>query len=436
MENLDVVERLESNVRSYSRSFPTVFHRARGWLLYDEDGTEYLDFFSGAGALNYGHNHPRLKKRLLEYLNSDGPVHALDMATSAKRHFLVEFQRTILEPRGLDYVVQFPGPTGTNCVEAALKLARKYTGRETIISFTNAFHGMTLGALAVTANPFKRKGAGVPLNHRLLMPFDGYFGPEIDTIDYLGQFVADSGSGIDRPAAVIVETIQGEGGVNVASYDWLARLEHLCREQDMLLIVDDIQVGCGRTGPFFSFEPAGIKPDLVCLSKSLSGYGLPMAVTLIKPELDVWEPGEHNGTFRGNNAAFVTATEALSFWSDDALARESQRKGEFAREVLAGIASEYVDAVTTVRGRGLIQGLAMRDPGLGSLVCRHAFERGLIIESSGPDSNVVKLLPPLTIDTEALGRGLDIIADSVGAALRSTQKQGADHLSETALGAH
>src|SRR5690606_9043646 len=254
-------------------------------------------FFSGAGTLNYGHNNAILKDRMIEYLNDDGVVHGLDMATSAKKYFLQTIDRLILEPRKLRYTLQFTGPTGTNAVEAALKLARQVKGRQNVVSFTHGFHGVSGGSLAATANRKFRKAAGMALSNTTFMPYDGYFGPDVNTIDYLERMLADPSSGLDLPAAVIVETVQGEGGVNVASQRWLRELERVCRQYDMLLIIDDIQVGCGRTGAFFSFESAGISPDIVTLSKSLSGFGLPMSLVLFKPELDIWEPGAHSGTF-------------------------------------------------------------------------------------------------------------------------------------------
>ncbi len=409
---MEPFDRLESEVRSYCRAFPAKFAQARGSRVFDHRGREYLDFFSGAGALNYGHNHPQLKQALLRYVESDGITHALDMATVAKGEFLERFDEIVLAPRGMNYKVQFPGPTGTNAVEAALKLARKVTGRQSIVSFTNAFHGMTLGSLSVTGNGFKRRGAGLPLVHTSCMPFDGYFGEDVDTMAYLEALVVDEGSGVDVPAAVIVETIQAEGGVNVARFAWLHRLAEICRENGILLIVDDIQVGCGRTGPFFSFEPAGIKPDLICLSKSLSGYGLPLAVTLIRPDLDIWEPGEHNGTFRGNNHAFVTASTALEFWRDDSLSREVETKGRIVRTALEQLASNATELEASVRGRGLLKGLDCGSPGIAEKTCRRAFEHGLIVETSGPEATVIKLMPPLNIDPADLAVGLDVLAQS------------------------
>ncbi|MCA9047402.1 MAG: diaminobutyrate--2-oxoglutarate transaminase, partial [Planctomycetaceae bacterium] len=411
---MDLFEKHESRVRGYCRSFPTVFRTARGAVLTNEDGDRYIDFFAGAGALNYGHNHPVLKQALADYLCDDGVIHALDMATTAKREFLRTFYDVVLQPRDLDYKVMFPGPTGTNAVEAALKLARKVTGRHNVISFTNGFHGMTLGSLALTGNSGKRAGAGVPLNNVTHMPFCDYLGTEADTIGALERFLQDSSRGLDLPAAFILETVQAEGGVNVATRGWLQSLTRLAEKYDVLLIVDDIQVGCGRSGPFFSFEPFGLKPDIVCLSKSLSGFGLPMALTLMKPELDVFQPGEHNGTFRGHNAAFVTATAALNhFWQDDALTQKVYRDARTVRDTLLDIASEW-DAAE-VRGRGMIQGIRFEDPTVASAISREAFERGLIIETAGPNDEVIKTLPPLTIAPEELASGLEILSASAEA---------------------
>ncbi|AFA73005.1 diaminobutyrate--2-oxoglutarate transaminase EctB [Gordonia polyisoprenivorans VH2] len=401
----------ESEVRSYCRSWPTVFGQARGSWLTDTNGDRYLDFFAGAGALNYGHNNPVLKSALLEYIESDGITHGLDMATVAKGRLIEEFTSKILAPRDLDYKIQFPGPTGTNAVESALKLARKVTGRESIVSFTNAFHGMTLGSLSVTGNSMKRAGAGIPLVHATPMPFDNYLGGAVEDFSWFERVLDDSGSGLNLPAAVIVETVQGEGGVNVARAEWLRALSELCRRRDILLIVDDVQMGCGRTGEFFSFEEAGIKPDIVTLSKSISGYGLPLALVLIRRDLDVWSPGEHNGTFRGNNPAFVTAAKAIEhYWSDDSLSRDVHMKGRQINEVLSTLAARH-EGVST-RGRGMARGLVFAEPADAGKVCAAAFGAGLLAETSGPSDEVVKLLPPLTISTEDLDHGLGILADA------------------------
>ncbi|WP_040805595.1 diaminobutyrate--2-oxoglutarate transaminase [Nocardia concava] len=411
--DMTVFAELESNVRGYCRSWPTVFDTASGAWLRDETGRDYLDFFAGAGALNYGHNNPVLKQALLDYIAGDGITHGLDMSTVAKRELLESLRERIFRPRGLDYKVQFPGPTGANAVEAALKLARKATGRTEILNFTNAFHGMTLGALSVTGNAAKRAGAGVPLQHATSMPYDGYLsGPDDDSFEWMERVLDDASSGLDQPAAVIVETVQGEGGVNLASVQWLRKLAGLCSAREILLIVDDVQMGCGRTGPFFSFEMAGITPDIVTLSKSIGGYGLPMALVLFKPELDLWKPGEHNGTFRGNNPAFVTATAALeNYWADAGLESATRAKGERIETALAGLVASFGGLST--RGRGLVHGVVFDDASQAEKVCAAAFQRGLLVETSGPEDEVVKLLPPLTITDSELDHGLELLAASV-----------------------
>jgi diaminobutyrate-2-oxoglutarate transaminase len=415
---MDVFHALESDVRSYCRSWPVVFDRATGSLLWDEDGRPFLDFFAGAGALNYGHNNPVLKQAVLDYLARDGVTHALDMFTVAKREFLETLRDVVLRPRGLDHKVMFPGPAGTTAVEAAMKLARKVTGRVPVVAFTNAFHGMTLGALSVTGNAGKRGGAGVPLVHTTPMPYDGYLDGHAAGLPLLERLLADRGSGLDRPAAVIVETVQGEGGLNAAGVEWLRGLAELCARHEILLIVDDVQMGCGRTGPFFSFEVAGITPDIVCLSKSIGGYGLPMALTLVRPELDVFAPGEHNGTFRGINPAFVAATAALrTYWTDDKLEKSTLARGEHVARELAEVVATYPDTPMTVKGRGLARGLAMPDGAMADDVCRHAFRRGLLVETAGPDGEVVKLMPPLTITDDELDEGLAVLAAAVKGAL-------------------
>jgi diaminobutyrate-2-oxoglutarate transaminase len=400
-------EELESGVRSYCRNWPVVFDRALGSWLYDETERPYLDFFTGAGALNYGHNDPAIKKALVDYLLSDRVIHSLDMFTAAKREFLATFEELILRPRQLDYRVQFPGPAGTSAVEAALKLARKVTGRTNVVCFTDAFHGTTLGSLAVTASAHHRGAAGVPLEHVTRLPFDGGGRPDFELLDEVlsGQ--------LEPPAAVIVETIQGEGGVNVASPNWLRGLAHRCRRHGVPLIIDDVQMGCGRAGPFFSFEVAGIEPDLICLSKSISGAGLPLALTLIRPDLDVWEPGEHNGTFRGFNLAFIAATAALRYhWRDDRLEQRTADNGPRIAAALWAIA-DSAGVPVEVRGRGMVHGLAFTDSELAGRVAAGALARGLLVERAGPQDEVVKLLPPLTVTDEELKHGLAVLAQAV-----------------------
>ena len=420
-----IFDELESQVRSYCRSWPATFTTASGSTIQAEDGRSYLDFFAGAGALNYGHNHPVLLDALIDYLRSGGIVHALDMHTAPKREFLTTFRDRILAPRDLDYKVMFPGPTGTNSVESALKLARKVTGRQHILSFTNAFHGMTLGALSVTGNSMKRNGAGLPLTNSSKIPYDDYFSGATEDFLWLERVLSDSGSGVDKPAAIIVESVQGEGGLSAARPEWLRALSELCRAHGILLILDDVQAGCGRTGEFFSFEESGIVPDIVCLSKSISGFGLSMALTLIRPELDQWEPGEHNGTFRGQNTSFVTATAALNqFWANDTFAEGVRARAVELRDGLTQIANGYDGAV--VKGRGFLTGIKFADPSAASKIAAAAYERGLLVETSGPEDEVLKTMPALTITSDELRSGLDIIAAAAAEVL------GAPAISDTA----
>lgn len=404
-------EQLESNVRFYCRDFPALFECAEGPFLITQQGERYIDFLCGAGTLNYGHNHPLLKTALIDYLSKSGIIHSLDLYTSSKYRFLTDLNTKILAPRRLDYKVQFTGPTGTNAVEAALKLARKVTGRSAVVAFTNAFHGVSLGALAVSSSASKRAAAGVPLDRVIRLPYEGFLdrsdrGDAERDASYVEAMLTQPGSGLEAPAAIILETIQGEGGLQMASKAWIQRIAALAKRLGALLIVDDIQAGCGRTGTFFSFEPLGITPDLICLSKSLSGIGLPLSVLLIAPQHDCWKPGEHNGTFRGNNMAFVTGQAALQFWeSPEFLATLERNIGHLDRR-LRQLAAELGLDERALRGRGMIRGLELGDAELASRTKHEAFRSGLLVETCGPQDTALKLLPPLNIETAVLDEGL------------------------------
>ena len=410
---MDIFERRESNVRGYCRAFPTVFAKAKNAEQWDEAGKRYIDFFAGAGVLLFGHNDAAMKKAMIAFLEGDGVAHSLDMYTPAKRRFLEQFEEIVLKPRGLDYKLQFTGPTGTNCVEAALKLARKVTGRRNVVAFTDAFHGMTLGSLACTGNRLFRNAAGVPLENVVRVPFDGYAGSNVDSLEPLRAALADSSSGIEPPAAFVVETIQAEGGVNVASTDWLMGLQTLARQYGSLLIVDDIQVGIGRSGSFFSFEGTGIEPDLVCLAKGVGGFGTPLAVLLIKPEHDKWAPSEHTGTFRGQGLSFVAGAEALQHFRDGTFLGDVKRKGEIMAARLQAIAKG--NGGMKVRGRGMIYGLDVGRGEVSAKISKQAFENGLIVAPCGPEGRILKLIPPLTIEDSVLAEGLDIFETAVRA---------------------
>lgn len=422
---MQAFEALESNVRSYSRSFPAIFSRARGSTMSTEAGRTVIDFLSGAGTLNYGHNNRDIKAAITEYLASDALVHGLDMATPAKLEFMETFNSVILQERDLQYRFQFTGPTGANAIEAALKLSRKITGRQNIISFTRGYHGMSLGAIAATGNRFYRKASGNTLSGATFMPYDGYLGPAVDTADYLRNVLMDESSGVDRPAAILVETVQGEGGINVASKEWLQSIEAIAKSVGALFIVDDIQMGCGRTGEFFSFEFATLSPDIVVLSKSLSGYGLPLSMLLIKEGVDAWLPGEHTGTFRGNNLALVSATAAINlYWRSRTFSQGVQRLGELMRWRLETIASQHGSSFA-VRGRGMALGFDCRLADIAEATTRKAFEKGLVVERCGPVDQVIKFLPALTIDPETLNQGLEIFDESL---VETLDRQGCDGL--------
>ncbi|MBG9798760.1 diaminobutyrate--2-oxoglutarate transaminase [Brevibacillus laterosporus] len=420
-QTTSIFEQLESNVRSYCRAFPDVFIKGKNSAMYTKSGAKFIDFFAGAGALNYGHNNDFIKKKLIAYLETDGLAHGLDMHTSAKENFLQTFNDLILRPRNLEYKVMFCGPTGANAVEAGLKIARKTKQRSGIFAFTGGFHGMSLGALSVTANSYNRQAAGVDLPQVTFMPYPTDF--SFDTIEYIDKMISDSHSGIAKPAAIICETIQAEGGINVAPIQWLQRLRQLCDKHDVLLICDEVQIGCGRAGSFFSFERAPIVPDIVVLSKSISGYGLPMSLLLFKPELDIWQPAEHNGTFRGNQLAFVAAEAALHYREMEQLEAEVLRKEKFVKQFLNEHIASLHDQID-VRGMGLIWGVDVaKVSGSGvnvaKKVAKRCYERGLIIECVGRNDTVIKLLPPLTIEWNELQKGCDILQQSMRECLSS-----------------
>lgn len=406
--NTEIFEKYESEVRSYCRSFPAVFTKAKGSIIYAEDGKEYIDFFCGAGALNYGHNNEYIKKRVIEYLENDGIIHSLDMFTSAKRDFIEFFEENVLAPRGFNYKIQFPGPTGTNAIEAALKLARKVKKRNNIFAFMGAFHGMTLGSLALTTDRDSRAGAGIELENVTHIPAP-YMFPELDVIEYMQTLLDDDHSGVKKPAAVFIESVQADGGIYVFSVEFLKALREFCTKNDILLVCDDIQVGCARTGTYFSFERAGIVPDIVTLSKSIGGYGMPFALTLFKPELDVWSPGEHNGTFRGSQLSIVAAKAGLEVMLGEKVEEGVREKSRIIKEYLDKVAS--LNENIEVRGIGFMWGVdcnKVKPDVISKGIVKECFNNGLIVERAGRNNDVVKLMPSLLADEETLKKGLEI----------------------------
>ena len=412
--------KLESSVRSYCRKYPDQFSTGSGTKLTSSGGREFLDFLSGCGALNYGHNPEVLRDALVRYIEKRGVVMSMDLHTEAKEKFMEAFQQLILSPRNLEFKLQFPGPTGANAVEAAIKLARKVTNRTNVIAFTNGFHGCSLGALALTSTKLHRSHSASLLTNVTRMPYEGFFGNDQDTANFLEKMLsdpssgcdADPSSGCDAPAAIVFEAVQGEGGLNSASTSWAKRICEIARMYGALVILDDIQAGCGRTGNFFSFEALGITPDIICLAKSISGFGLPMALVLIRPDIDLWSPGEHNGTFRGNNYAFVTATKALeTFWAGDFFAHEIRTKAEWLKN---GLVSLSRPLGLTVKGRGMMLGVDVSNPTIAEEVRATCYEHGLIIETCGAYDNVLKMLPPLTASKDEIDAALKILETAFG----------------------
>jgi diaminobutyrate-2-oxoglutarate transaminase len=414
-----IFTRRESEARSYCRGIPTVFTSASGSHMRGEDGRDYIDFLAGCSSLNYGHNDPDMKAALVDHIMNDGIAHGLDLHTTAKGEFLAAFEQHILKPRKMDHRVMFMGPTGANAVEAAMKMARKSTGRTNIVAFTNGFHGVTMGALAATGNGYHRGGAGMDASGVTRMPYDGY-ADGVDSAALLDQMLSDPSGGIDAPAAIMLETIQGEGGLNAASTEFVQKLADIAKRHGALLILDDIQAGCGRTGKFFSFEDMGVMPDLVPMAKSISGFGLPLAMVLVRPQYDIFGPAEHNGTFRGNTHAFVTARVAVEkFWSGKAFEAELAEKAALIENRLTELADMVPGAY--LKGRGLMRGVDVGTGELAGAICARAFKNGLIIETSGNQDQVVKVLAPLTTSIAVFNKGFDILMDAARDVLSTTK---------------
>ena len=410
----EVFEEKESQVRSYCRHFPVLLDKAINAELFTADGKRYLDFLAGAGAINYGHNNPYIKKAIVDYLSEDNILHALDLFTVAKQDFLKAFDEIILKPKGLDYKIMCCGATGTNAVEAALKLARKNTKRQHVIAFHGAFHGMTTGALACTGERFAREGAGVPLNNVTFVPYSHQLGGWEESLAYLNYLLSDDHSGVPMPAAIILETVQAEGGINIAEKEWLRGIREICDKYGIMMIVDDIQVGNCRSGSFFSFERAGVVPDLVTLSKSISGLGMPMSLLLMRPQFDIFGPAEHNGTWRGNQLAFVGAKAGFEYYRDHQMEKMVAEKEAIIREFMSSEIAP-IDERLKIRGIGMIWGIDFSaiDANLSKAAMHACLDRGMIIERAGSFDCVLKLLPPLTIPVEHLKEGLAIIKESV-----------------------
>ena len=411
---------LESEVRSYPRRIPLALQQAKGAKVIDEQGHVFLDCLAGAGTLSLGHNHSEINSAICSAMDSLLPMQTLDLTSPAKNTFMRAVLNALPENFAANAKLQFCGPSGADAVEAAIKLAKTATGRRSIISFHGGYHGMTHGALALTGNlSAKHKISNLmadvhfmPYPYALRSAFDKGGDISNQHLRFLRAQLSDPEGGIDRPAAIIVEAVQGEGGVIPAPVEWLRGLSALSKEFDIPLILDEIQSGFARTGAMFAFEHAGICPDIVVMSKALGG-GLPLAMIAFKEELDVWSPGAHTGTFRGNQLAMVAGAKSLEIMQRDRLWQSSADLGARLLSQLNTLSKRFT-AIGEVRGRGLMIGIEFVDgsglldkldnplanPRFAQCVQQEALRRGLICELGGRHGAVLRLLPPLIINNE------------------------------------
>ncbi|WGY47097.1 MULTISPECIES: pyridoxal phosphate-dependent class III aminotransferase [unclassified Vibrio] len=424
----------ESAVRSYPRRLPIAIKQAFGCLVEDTRGQIFLDCLAGAGTLALGYNHPEINQALKDQLDSGLPYQTLDIATKAKTNFIKAVKGFLPEELGNNCVIQFCGPSGADAVEAAIKLAKQTTGRNTLFAFRGAYHGMTNGTMGMMGNlNTKARRTGLmsdvhfmPFPYNLRCPF-GLGGDEgaKASIRYIERLLNDDEAGIMKPAAIFVEPVQGEGGVIPAPAFFLRELRRICDEHGILLIFDEIQCGVGKSGYNFAFEEAGIVPDVLCLSKAIGG-GMPMSLLVINKQHDTWKPGEHTGTFRGNQLAMVSGAKALEIIQRDNLVEQANIKGQYLRMGLEKIQSR-VNCVAEVRGKGLMLGLEIKDPS-GELnkfgepkaapqltldIQRAALERGLMVEKGGREGSVIRFLPPLVISFEQIDFALRVLEEAM-----------------------
>lgn len=423
----------ESAARTYARSLPIVPVRARGLTIEGADGRRYLDCLSGAGTLALGHNHPVVLEAIKKVIDSGAPLHVLDLATPVKDAFTTELFATLPRQFADNARIQFCGPAGTDAVEAAFKLVRAATGRSGLVAFTGAYHGMTAGALAASggAEDVRVTRLPFPQNYRCPFGIGGERGAEI-AARWAENLLDDPKAGTPAPAGMILEPVQGEGGVNPAPDAWMRRMRAITQARSIPLIADEVQTGVGRTGAFWAVEHSGVTPDVMVLSKAIGG-SLPLAVIVYRSELDTWQPGAHAGTFRGNQLAMAAGTATLAFVRENGLAERAATLGARMLARLQALAASH-PCIGDVRGRGLMIGVELVDPEAAPLndgpqappdpVLAHAVQqeclrRGLIVELGGRHSTVVRLLPPLTLTDEQATAVVDRLADALAAAERS-----------------
>ncbi|WP_227429408.1 diaminobutyrate--2-oxoglutarate transaminase family protein [Psychrobacter sp. I-STPA6b] len=429
----------ESNVRSYPRRLPFAIQSASGVWITDVEGNRYLDCLSGAGTLALGHNHPLIKDSLIRTLQTDLPLHTLDITTPVKDKFS-EFMYHLLSTDTDEYCLQFCGPTGADAIEAAIKLAKKVTGRSAIISFSGGYHGMSHGALSVTGNLSAKAGIEALMGNVQFLPYPNEyrcaFGLPIEQshqahTHYFEHFLRDVESGVNKPAAVLLEVIQGEGGVNPAPIKWLQQVRKVTKELGILLIIDEVQTGFCRTGNWFAFEQSGIDPDIIVMSKAIGG-GLPLALLGIKKQYDVWQAGNHSGTFRGNQLAMVSGLVTLEYLQQHNIAEQVQTLGQWFIAQLQQLQDSYPQ-IGHIRGRGLMIGVEMVDPtqpmstdgsypadgACASHLQTACFNNGLVIEKGGRYGSVLRFLPPLIISKQELTQALEKFKNALDIACAS-----------------
>lgn len=426
----------ESAARTYARSFPIVPVRAHGMTVEGADGRRYLDCLSGAGTLALGHNHPVVLEAIRRTLDSGAPLHLLDLATAEKDDFTSALFESLPAEFAARARVHFCGPAGTDAVEAALKLMQTATGRSGALAFTGAYHGMTAGALALTGNvavkeplPSGGEVARLPFPYGYRCPFGvgGDAGAGL-AATYVERLLDDPSGGVVAPAAMILEAVQGEGGVVPAPDGWLREMRRITAERGIPLIVDEVQTGVGRTGAMWAIEHSGIVPDAMVLSKAIGG-SLPLAVVVYREDYDGWRPGAHTGTFRGNTLAMAAGAATLRHVAANGLAERAAAVGERMTARLHELAVE-LPVIGDVRGRGLMLGVELvdpaaepdacgarpADPALAVRVREACLARGLIVELGGRHDAVLRLLPPLTITDEQVAAVLERLAEAIAAA--------------------
>ena len=422
-------EETESNARSYPRKFPFSLVKAKGVWLEDVEGNRYLDFLCGAGTLALGHNDPEVNQSMIEMLMNDRPLHTLDLMTPVKDTFV----HTLLSllPAGMqgNVKVQFCSPSGTDATDAAIKLCKTATGRSSVVAFHGAYHGMGHGAMALTGNLAAKSKVSSLMPDVHFMPYPYSYrcpfglGGEAGTkacCEYFERMLKDPESGITRPAAVILEPIQGEGGVIPAPVEFLQTVRRVTKELGIPMIVDEIQCGVGRSGKFFAFEYAGIEPDVILVSKAIGGTQ-PMSVVIYNKELDKWQPGAHAGTFRGNQLAMRAGTVVMNRVSQPEFLAEVLEKGEMMRTRIEAL-KKKVSIIGDVRGIGLMLGCEFVDPkgakdslgalpGSGEIAARvqnECFKNHLVMEKGGRHGAVMRCLCALNVTKDEVEQMLDI----------------------------